>query len=231
MTQHILPGSPPLTVNLRRAPRARRISLRVSRLDGTVTLTIPPGVSEREALAFALEKRDWLRAQQAKSPDRIAVGLGTTLPVAGRPREVVPGTGRSVVLGADTLAAPGTADDVGARLQGYLRELARHRLAEAVDHYAARLGRPYTRLTLRDTRSRWGSCSSRGALMFSWRLVMAPPEILDYVAAHEVAHLAEMNHAPAFWNTVTRIHGPYDTARHWLRDQGQELHKYRFTRD
>ncbi|MEP2531181.1 SprT family zinc-dependent metalloprotease [Shimia sp.] len=229
MTQHILSGEPPLTVFLRKSARARRISLRVSRLDGKVTLTVPNGVSEREALAFAQEKQSWLRAQQDKSPTSVIVCPGTALPVAGRMRTIVPGKGRRVVLGDDTLAVPGTEPRIGARAQGFLKELARHRLCEAVEHYEQTLGRAHSRLTLRDTRSRWGSCSSAKALMFSWRLIMAPPAVLDYVAAHEVAHLVEMNHAPAFWTLVERIHGPYDAQRRWLRDHGQDLHKYRFT--
>ncbi|MGR3636731.1 MAG: M48 family metallopeptidase [Shimia sp.] len=228
MSQHIFPGNPPLTVVLRHSTRARRISLRVSRLDGRVTLTVPKGVREREALAFAREKESWVRAQLDKQPTQVQIAPGSELPVGGRMRRVVAGTGRSVVLGVDEIAVPGDAARAGARVQGFLRELARNRLAEAVDHYGARLGRHPTRMTLRDTRSRWGSCSSAGALMFSWRLVMAPEEVLDYVAAHEVAHLAEMNHSKAFWDQVTRIHGTYKDQRNWLRDQGQELHRYRF---
>lgn len=228
MGQHILPGTPDLAISLRRSGRARRISLRVSRLDGKVTLTIPNGVSEREALAFAQEKQDWLRKQVSQQPESVVVAIGSEVPVAGQARLIVPGEGRSVRLGGSELAVPGKPELVGRKVQGFLKELARHRLAEAVDHYGARLGRQPTRLTLRDTRSRWGSCSSAGALMFSWRLVMAAPDVLDYVAAHEVAHLKEMNHSQAFWNEVTIIHGPYEAPRKWLRQHGQELHRYRF---
>ncbi len=228
MAQHIIPGTPPVSVALRRSSRARRISLRVSRLDGKVTLTIPSSVSEREAMAFAFEKQDWLRKQVAQQPETVVVSHGASVPVAGRPRLIVPGEGRSVRLGSDELAVPGKPEQVARKVQGFLKELARHRLAEAVDHYGTRLGCQPTKLTLRDTRSRWGSCSSAGALMFSWRLVMAAPDVLDYVAAHEVAHLKEMNHSQAFWNEVTIIHGPYEAPRRWLRDHGQELHRYQF---
>ncbi|MBO9395637.1 M48 family metallopeptidase [Shimia sp. R9_2] len=228
MTQHIIPGTPPVTVALRQSSRARRISLRVSRLDGKVTLTVPRGVSTREALGFAEEKQDWLRRQLSQQPEQVLVAPGAVLPVAGRDRLVVAGQGRSVVLGQDEIAVPGRADLVGRKVQGFLKELARHRLSEAVDHYAAHLRLPYSRMTLRDTRSRWGSCTSAGALMFSWRLVMAAPDVLDYVAAHEVAHLKEMNHSPAFWNVVTQLYGPYEAPRRWLRTDGQVLHRYRF---
>ncbi len=228
MAQHIIPGTPPVAVFLRRSGRARRISLRVSRLDGKVTLTIPSGVSEREAMAFAHEKQEWLRKQVAQQPQTVVVGLGASVPVAGRERMLVAGDGRSVRLGLDEIAVPGKPEQAARKVQGFLKELARHRLSEAVDHYASRLGKHPSKLTLRDTRSRWGSCSSAGALMFSWRLVMAAPEVLDYVAAHEVAHLKEMNHSQAFWNEVTILHGPYESQRRWLRVHGQELHRYQF---
>ena len=229
MGQHILHGNPPVTVNLRRSARARRISLRVSGLDGRVTLTLPKGVSEREAMAFAQEKADWLRGHVAKNPGEVAVGLGAVLPVAGHDRTIVAGNGRQVQLSEGAIMVPGASDRIGARLQGWLKAQARDRLAQASDHYATRLGRSYSGLTIRDTRSRWGSCSSRGGLMYSWRLIMAPPEVLDYVAAHEVAHLDQMNHSPAFWAVVQDLYGPYKEPRTWLRHNGSTLHRFRFT--
>lgn len=111
---------------------------------------------------------------------------------------------------------------------GFLKTQARARLVAASDMYAARLGQPYRRITLRDTRSRWGSCSSQGALMYSWRLILAPPRVLHYVAAHEVAHLSEMNHSPAFWAVVAQLFGPCDAERRWLRQEGAALHRIRF---
>jgi predicted metal-dependent hydrolase len=110
----------------------------------------------------------------------------------------------------------------------FLKALARERLAEASDRHAAALGRGFGRLTLRDTRSRWGSCSPDGRLMYSWRLIMAPPPVLDYVAAHEVAHLVELNHSPAYWKVVTGICPDWKVHRNWLKTQGSGLHRLRF---
>jgi predicted metal-dependent hydrolase len=106
--------------------------------------------------------------------------------------------------------------------------MARVRLVGASDAYSERLGKSYARISIRDTRSRWGSCSSSGTLMYSWRLIMAPDVVLDYVAAHEVAHLAEMNHSAAYWDGVQRIFGDYKPARRWLKKEGNMLHRYRF---
>jgi predicted metal-dependent hydrolase len=228
MSDPILPGDPPIPLILRRSARARRISLRISQLDGRVTLTLPARLAEREALNFARSKEDWIRKHLDARGADVAVGLGGEVPVGGKLLRVVAGARRSVQIGTDEIAVPGPVDRVPARLAGYLKQVARDRLAGACDDYAALLGRPYSRITMRDTRSRWGSCTSDGALMFSWRLIMMPPEVLDYVAAHEVGHLAQMNHSPAFWAEVERIYGDYKPARKWLRAHGSDLHRYRF---
>ena len=228
MGQHLLPGNPPVELTLRRSPRARRISLRVSGLDGMVTLTLPRGVSEGEALDFARSKGDWLRAQLQGQPGLVPVGWGGEIPVEGQILRIARGNGRRVLRDGGVLRVPGPEEGTATRLQAFLKTLARDRLATASDRYAAVIDRAYTRLTLRDTRSRWGSCTAQGGLMYSWRLVMAPPEVLEYVAAHEVAHLQEMNHSPAFWALVERLMPGYRGPRQWLRTEGAALHRYRF---
>jgi predicted metal-dependent hydrolase len=228
MAQHFLPGNPRVALTLRHSKRARRVSLRVSGLDGRVTLSVPRGVSEAEALDFAQSRAGWLRAQLARQPDRVAVAPGLDLPLEGRLLRIAAGAGRAVRLDDDAIRVPGPEARIAARLEGWLKARARDRLAEASDRYAARLGRRYSRITLRDTRSRWGSCSSQSALSYSWRLIMAPPEVLEYVAAHEVAHLAEMNHSPAFWAVVADLLPDHDAPRKWLRREGAGLHRYRF---
>ena len=228
MGQHLLPGNPPVALTLRRSARARRLSLRVSGLDGQVTLTVPHGVSEAEALGFARRRSDWLRRTLDEQPGRVRIGPGAMLPIEGEMRQVVPAAGRQVRLGDGLVQVPGADGTLAPRLRAWLRAQARDRLAAASDHYAARLGRDYSRLTLRDTRSRWGSCSAQGALSYSWRLILAPPEVLDYVAAHEVAHLAEMNHSPAFWAVVAGLLPGFDAPRAWLKREGAMLHRYRF---
>lgn len=226
MGRHSLPGRPPVALTLRKSARARRISLRISQLDGRVTLTYPQSVAESEAIGFARSKERWIREHLQARPLPAAVQFGQSLPIEGIPRRIVPAPGRRVCLDGDQVAVPEGAE--ARRLARFLKELARDRLTGACDDYATMLGLPYSTLTLRDTRSRWGSCSASGGLMFSWRLILAPPEVLHYVAAHEVAHLAEMNHSSAFWAQVERLFGPYDVPRRWLRDNGSDLHRYRF---
>lgn len=226
----VLPGNPPVEVHLKRSARTRRFSLRVSRLDGKVTLSIPARAREGEAMAFLRGQEGWLRETLEGMPESAVsrVGHGTVLPVEGRELTLAPGTGRGIRAEGDRLLVPGDPETAGARVAAWLKVLARDRLAAASTHYAGLIGRRYSMLALRDTRSRWGSCSHDGRLMFSWRLIMAPPSVLNYVAAHEVAHLVEMNHSPAYWAVVNRIHPGWEVQRAWLHAEGQALHRLRF---
>ena len=180
-------------------------------------------------MAFLRAQEDWIR----KALENVVAGgmvtLGAEIPVEGRMVQLLPGPGRSVVLTEAALLVPGDAARAAVRVAAYLKTRARDRLAAASDHYAARIGRRYGPLTLRDTRSRWGSCTSEAGLMYSWRLIMAPPRVLDYVAAHEVAHLAEMNHSDRFWAIVADLMPDYQIHRRWLKSEGHALHSYRFS--
>ena len=223
-----LPGPPPVEITLRRSARSTRFSLRVSQLDGRVTLSMPLRARERDAMEFALGHESWVRAALARRPTQSLLRMGDTVLVEGRLLTLAPGTTRSPVIAGDSLLLPGDPAQAATRTAAYLKTLARDRLAAASDHYAAQIGRKVTRITLRDTRSRWGSCAHDGALMYSWRLIMAPPPVLTYVAAHEVAHMVEMNHSDAFWDVVNRLYPGWQAQRKWLHTHGRNLHAYQF---
>lgn len=227
-TSTILPGQPDLDVALRYNAKARRFSLRMSRLDGKITLTIPARAPLQEGLAFLHSKEDWLRDQLQSCPAPVCIGFGSVIPVEGRETCIQQASLRSPRLTDDHLLIGGNPATVARRVQTFLKLMARDRLAAASDHYAGLLNRKVTRITLRDTRSRWGSCTTKGALMYSWRLIMAPPRVLNYVAAHEVAHLIEMNHSDAFWSLVHDLYPGYQEPRSWLRQNGADLHRPRF---
>jgi len=228
MSHHDLPGHPGVTLVLRRSARARRFSLRVSGLDGQVTLSLPARAREGDALAFAAGQADWIVKARARVGSAVEVRFGTVLPVEGQPVVLAPADVRAPRLEGGELLLPRDPAKVAARTAAWLKFRARARLVEASARYAALLGRPPGPITLRDTRSRWGSCAADWALMYSWRLILAPPEVLDYVAAHEVAHLVEMNHSPAFWAAVARLMPDYQRHRRWLKREGAGLHRYRF---
>lgn len=214
-------------VSLRRSTRATRYSLRVSRSDGRVSLSLPLWASEAEALAFLRDREAWVRHHLSAAPRPARARIGVDVPVCGVPRPVVAGGGRAARFEGGVIAVPPGPRE-GPRIKALLTALARDRLARAVAVHAGTLGRVPGQLTLRDPKSRWGSCSSKGDLMLSWRLIMAPPSVLDYVAAHEVAHLVEMNHSDAFWRVCARLRPDYREHRDWLRRHGSELLALRF---
>lgn len=228
MEQIELAGTPVVTILVRRTRQARRLSLRVSQLDGRVTMSLPMRTPLREAQVFAAEKEHWIRRTLAARPDVIRPMIGGTVLFMGRDVDVVIGAGRVARYVDGQITVPDNPARVVARIAALMKITARERLREASDRYAAALGVTYGRMSLRDTRSRWGSCSSDANLMYSWRLIMAPPAVLDYVAAHEVAHLREMNHSPDYWRVVAQIYPDYKTPRAWLRSNGQDLHSVQF---
>lgn len=228
MRRQMRVGNPPIEIDLRRSSRARRLSLRISRLDGRVTLTMPNGVPEKEGFEFVSSREDWLRGHLEGISETTVPTFGSRIPYQDSELELRSGAVRRVLERDDALILPDDPEKVGARVQAFLKVKARDRLAEASDRYASDLEVSYRRLSLRDTRSRWGSCTSAGDLMYSWRLIMAPTEVLEYVAAHEVAHLVEMNHSQAFWDVVQSIFPNHRTCRKWLKDNGDMLHRFRF---
>lgn len=228
MSRPVHIGNPPIEVVLRRSKRARRYSLRVCAANRRVSLTLPARASEAAALKFAEAREGWLRAALARLPEPHPVRFGARIPYRGRELLLCPGKGRRPVLGGDRIALPGGTADPGPQLRRFLIARARETLCAEAAAFAARLGKTIARVTLRDTRSRWGSCSESGRLMFSWRLIMAPPAVLSYVAAHEAAHLVEMNHSPAFWRLVEELIPQHARQRAWLHENGALLHSYRF---
>ena len=223
-----LGGNPPIEIILRRSALARRISLRVSRTDGRVTLSMPNWTAESEAMDFAREKEGWIRQNLAQQQAFQKVHTGGCVLLEGQEIHIVPADGRSVRFDGSQLQVPGSQERSGSRVAAFMKVIARQRLSAASDHYAALVGEQYRGITIRDTRSRWGSCTTDGNLMYSWRLIMAPPAVLDYVAAHEVAHLVEMNHSDAYWRIVDRIYPGYKAPRKWLRTNGARLHSFQF---
>jgi predicted metal-dependent hydrolase len=222
----------PLGVPLefRRSPRARRISLKVDHARGRVVLTAPASVGRRHALDFLTRHEGWLTAHVAQLPPALPFAHGATVPVMGVPHLIRNDSSRLRGLPAradGTITVPGAPEHLTRRLTDYLKAEAKREIGSRAEAKAAALGRPVTAITLRDTRSRWGSCSGAGRLAFSWRLILAPEFVLDYVVAHEVAHLREMNHGVRFWRLCSSL---TDTdpkaARAWLKRNGAALHAY-----
>ncbi len=228
MTEQIEIGDPPIQIMVKRSTRARRYSLRMSDATGAVNLTVPRFANLEAAIEFARMQEGWIRKHLSKRVKPQTLNFGNTILFDGAECEIRQGTGRSVRYEDGILYAPGQADKLAAKLRGYYKTIARERMVAASVYYADKLARPIGRVTIRDTRSRWGSCTSEGNLMYSWRLIMAPRQVQAYVAAHEVCHLIEMNHSQAYWALVASIFPEYKERRQWLKQNGALLHRYAF---
>jgi len=209
-------------------PRARRIALKVDVIADRVVLVIPHRRHEKAARRFLDSKTDWVAERLDRLPPPLALADGATVSVLGTPHTIrhCPDARRGVWVEGGAVCVSGRAEHLPRRVCDWLRARAREEIAARVAVHAERLGVTPGRITLRDTRSRWGSCSPSGGLAFCWRLVMAPGWVVDYVTAHEVAHLREMNHSPAFWRHVEAlVPGLRGPARAWLREHGTALHR------
>lgn len=217
--------SGPARVQWRRSARARRISLRIDPCGGGVIVTLPLRAAHRAGVALLMGHVDWVADRLAALPDAVRLADGALVPICGVPHRIchMP-DGRGGAWTQDgELHVTGRAEFVARRVKDLLRSEARRRLGLLATAKADFAGLQVRRLTVKDTRSRWGSCAHDGSLAFSWRLVMAPEFVQDYVAAHEVAHLRHMNHGQRFWALVDKLTPHTEVAIPWLRKEGARL--------
>ncbi len=225
-------------ITLKRIASARRFTLRVRAATRDVVLTMPPRGSIAGARNFAEAHAAWIGVRLQRLPKPMPFGTGEVVPIRGvnhiivhRPQQrgtVWIESGRKSV-GASMLAqlcVAGDPEHVARRVKDFLMREAKRDLEAAAMRHAAKIGVTPRKINLRDTTSRWGSCSSTGSLSFSWRLVMAPNYVLDYLAAHEVAHLLYMNHSPSFWKVVGKLTAHVDRGEAWLKVHGAGLLRF-----
>jgi predicted metal-dependent hydrolase len=220
-------------VRLRRHGQARRYTLRIQAVTREVVLTMPPRGSLKQAREFALKHGAWIAARLKRLPDAAPFADGTVIPLRGVDTRVVHRrSARGTVwletgaTGEPFLCVAGGEAHVPRRVRDFLKREAKRDLEAASRRAAAALGVAIKRVSIRDQSSRWGSCSTTGVLSYSWRLILAPPFVLDYLAAHEAAHMIEMNHSGAFWRLVERICPHVTRAKAWLDAHGTDLHRY-----
>jgi hypothetical protein len=217
-------------VSVKLNPRARRLIVKVHPTSGEVSVVASSKKALERALEFARGQTDWIARQLAHVPSRVALVPGARIPFRGEDHLIVHGENARAPVWIDENAAVirvgGRAEHAPRRLLDFLKRQARRTLETRAIELAAKLETRPKRITVRDTASRWGSCSSTRSLSFSWRLILAPAFVLDYVVAHEVAHLREMNHGPRFWRLVHELVGDAKRPQAWLRLHGTGLHRY-----
>lgn len=218
-------------IELKRHARARRYTLRIQAATRTVVLTMPMRGSLRDARAFAERSGAWIAARLKRLPQAIPFADELELPLRGTPHRITHRAGARGTVWTEggeppLICVAGKPEHLARRVRDFLKREAKRDLDAASRRYAAMLGVSIKRIAIRDQTSRWGSCTAAGVLSYSWRLILAPPAVLDYLAAHEVAHLVEMNHSARFWALLDRICPDWERAKRWLNAQGTALHRY-----
>ncbi len=214
--------------------RAKRLTLRIDAGGRGLKVTVPPGIADGEVDRFLDRHTGWLESRLAKLPDRPEVREGIRIPLRGVPHLIVCDASRRGAAHAahhedgPRIVVHGAADKAGRRVADLLKREARHDIEPLAMKHAAAIGKRPRAIRFKDTSSRWGSCSSDGNLSFSWRIMMAPPVVIDYLVAHEVAHLAEMNHGPNFWALCRELCPRTDEAKAWLKRNGSKLQAIAF---
>ena len=215
----------PAPLELRESARARRMTLRLDAARGLIQVVVPKGLSEAEAVRFVGRHAGWVRTHLAKLPPARPFAEGAHIEVLGEDHIIrhEPFTRGAGVREGGEIRVGGALEHLPRRVRALLIAEARLLLADQARRMAVQLGAKVRGVTVRDTRSRWGSCSQAGRLSFSWRLILCPRPVFDYVVAHEVAHLCEMNHSPRFWALVAKLCPDAARRRGWLRTHGAEL--------
>lgn len=218
-----------IEILLIRNKRSKRLTLRQNLSGGNFKLSMPMRSSIAQAKAFCNEHASWIADKSITMQDMVIFEHGQRIPLRGDQVKLIfldQLRGQTLLL-ADELRVTGGSDYAPRRLTTWLKAEAKTDIVSAIEKYQPLLDVKHSKLTIRDTKSRWGSCSSSKALSFSWRLVLAPPNVLDYVVAHELAHILEMNHSAKFWAHVERVCPHMNDSRNWLKTNGGQLHQIR----
>lgn len=211
-------------------PRARRLSIRIDARAGEAVLIAPSERKLADVVAFARTKASWMRERLAERPHGTPLEPGAIIHLFGEPTRLVAvgGAGAARLIESDdgpVIQSGGEGEAFARRVENLFKRLARQVLVERTDHHLRTLGQRPVKVSIADTKSRWGSCSPHNrSIRYSWRVILAPPAVADYLAAHEVAHLVHADHSPAYWSVVQRLVGDHRPFRKWLRDNGPALH-------
>ena len=217
-----------IPVRIRKNTRARRMILRIDNNINGAVVTLPSWTSEREALLMVQEKSDWVLTKLDNMPTKISFESGVQIPFLGEYHIVYhdPNQKGVVKKGENEIRLGGREEHLSRRLGDWLRKEAKIIIQPKAIEMAKKLNGKIGRISIRDTKSRWGSCAASGNLSFCWRLILTPEWVLNYVIAHEVSHLRHMNHGPEFWQTVADFNVRVDAARVWLSKNAEQLHRY-----
>lgn len=215
-------------IKIVKSAQARRLTLRIDEKAKLPVLTLPNRCSARKAIAFVEDHRDWIANMLAKLPPSCQFKDGDSLSFMGETCQIIhrPQDRIGVVKEADKIIVSGKAEFLHRRVIDFLKKQAHEQLLELSRQKAAQIGCTVNTVVIKDTKSRWGSCSTKRNINYNWRIVLAPAEVIDYLVCHEVAHLAHQNHSQEFWNCVAGLCPDYKNGRAWLKVKGKSLYQY-----
>lgn len=224
-------GGRELPLRIFENPRAKRLTLRIEAGGKGLRITVPPGLPEREVQSFLNRHEGWIESRIAKLPDQPGLRAGVKIPIRGTPHLIMHQSGRGTVdvLDGPILLVHGDPAHLSRRVADYLKREVKRDIEAMVAWHTATVGRKAKAIRFKDTKSRWGSCTSDGVLSFSWRIGMAPLPVINYLVAHEVAHLIEMNHGPEFWKLCQDLCPDTERCKAWLKRNGSALQAIDFT--
>lgn len=224
-------GGRELPLRIFENPRAKRLTLRIEAGGKGLRITVPPGLPEREVQSFLNRHEGWIESRIAKLPDQAGLRAGVKIPIRGTPHLIMHQSGRGTVdvLDGHILLVHGDPAHLSRRVADYLKREVKRDIEAMVAQHTATVGRKARAIRFKDTKSRWGSCTSDGVLSFSWRIGMAPTPVINYLVAHEVAHLIEMNHGPEFWKLCQKLCPDTERCKAWLKRNGSALQAIDFT--
>lgn len=214
-------------VKVKKSAVAKKLVLRIDEKNHCSVLTVPKYCSQKKAMAFLKENEDWIINMLAKLPKKSNFTNGEEICVFGKKYKIVYNERhRGVCFENDNLNVGGDEFFLHRRVKDFLKKYAVDELAELSLEKAKKIGVKISSVSVKDTKSRWGSCSTRGNINYNWRIVLAPVYVIDYLVCHEVCHLIHPNHSTAFWNEVKNLCSNYKEGRSWLKIKGKELYKY-----
>ena len=218
----------PIVIN--RKNNIRRLSLKVCRITGKISINAPIFFPQTEINKFFVSNRSWIKNQIKQCAVPRVVKGGLFLPIEGNMYEIVVKNSCTKIkfLKKNQICIPTNISNIGKGVQTFLQEYCKLIMMPIISKKSNLFGKKIKKITFKDTKSRWGSCSSSGSIMINWRLIMAPPSVYNYVIIHELAHLVHMNHGLLFWKLVYELSPNYSKDKEWLKKNGQEIRRYMF---
>ena len=213
-------------INIKKDKRAKRIILKVSNIDGNISITLPKYESEKKGLKFLLKNQEWVLKQLNSFPKKVPFKNLSEIPYMGKMHKIIhlSKSGNLIYIYKNQIIFFGKKENLSKNIKSWLYGKAKNEIIKLANSNVSYLGKKYNKIYIKDLKSSWGICGPSGNISFSWRLILAPKHVMEYIVVHELCHLVEFNHGKEFWQLVTAIFPQRDLSQNWLKINGVKLH-------